>query len=189
MAWATWCYRSWTSLGSLMYRAHLARWHRHEGPTAAGLRRPPQPAQGLVVARSPSKQLYFATYFQPRSSRYGRAFLARRHRPEPLQAAVLHHLPQPAPGLSLWSGFPREEAPPGGPPSSCTSPPTSTSPGTLATAGLSSRGGTARSPSKQLYFATYISQPRGSRFDRAFATYLSQRGGTKNPMAQDWHGS
>ena len=79
-----------------------------------------------MVARSPSKQLYFATYFQPRS---------------------------------------------------------------VATAGLSSRGGTARSPSKQLYFATYISQPRGSRFDRAFATYLSQRGGTKNPMAQDWHGS
>ena len=129
------CYRSWTSSGSaspLMYRAHLARWHRHEGPTAAGLRRPPQPAQGLVVARSPSKQRYFATYVQPRSSRYGRAFLARWHRPEPLQAAVLRHLPQPAPGPSLWSGFPREEAPPGGAP-------------------------------QQLYFATYPSQPRGSR--------------------------
>ena len=87
--------------GSLMHRAHLARWHRHERPTAAGLRRPPQPAQGLVIARSPSKQLYFATYFQPRSSRYGRAFLARRHRPEPLQSAVLRHLHQPTPRLSL----------------------------------------------------------------------------------------
>jgi len=147
LAWATWCYRSWTSLGSLMYRAHLARWHRHEGPTAAGLRRPPQPAQGLPgappssctspptsspealataglssrggTARSPSKQLYFATYLsQPRGSRYGRAFLARRHRPEALPAAVLRHLHQPAPGPSLRPGFPREEAPPGAPPSS-----------------------------------------------------------------------
>ena len=91
-------------------------------------------------------------------------------------------------GFAVLRSQPRDWCLPGAPPSSCTPPPTS-SPEALATAGLSSRGGTARSPSKQLYFATYISQPRGSRFDRAFATYLSQRGGTKNPMAQDWHGS
>ena len=101
--------------GSRYGRAFLARRHR----------------------RSPSKQLYFATYFQPRSSRYGPAFLARRHRPEALQAAVLRHLPQPAPELSLRPGFPREEAPPGAPPSSCTSPPTSASPEALALTGLS----------------------------------------------------
>ena len=49
-----------------------------------------------------------------------------------------------------------------------TSPPTPASPGPISAAGLSSRGGTARRPSQQPYSASYSSQPRGSRYGRAF---------------------
>ena len=83
-------------------------------------------------------------------------------------SATLRHPPQQALGPSLRPGFPREEAPPGGLPSSYTPPPTAASPVVLAMVGLSSRGGTARWGPHQLYFATYISQPRGSRYGRAF---------------------
>ena len=129
------CHRSWISSASSasMYRAYLARKHRHVGATAAGLRWAPSciglTSRGGTGMRDP-----------------------------------------PQLGFAVLPSQPRDWWLPGAPPSSCTLPPTS-SPEDLATVGLSSRGGTARSPSKQLYFATY----------------LSQRGGTKNPMAQDWH--